>query len=192
VLDFQTGIRQAVQQAKLWQSLFDKVFQISVNRSPIEFQDYFKRDHLRHSHYMQHLEQAGKSIVFEITESMLLKAENTGISELLLEFRDTGIQVALDDFGTGYSSLSYLKKFDIDYLKIDKSFIKNLSTKSNDVVLCEAMIVMAHKLGLRVIAEGIETEAQRNILAEAGCDYAQGYLFSKPVPTTEFEQLLAN
>lgn len=184
--------QQAVQQAKLWRSIFHKALQISVNRSPIEFQEHFVRNHLRHNDYMRHLEQAGKDIVFEITEGMLLKAENTGVSELLLEFRDSGIQVALDDFGTGYSSLSYLKKFDIDYLKIDQSFIKNLSIERNDVVLCEAMIVMAHKLGLRVIAEGIETEAQRQILADAGCDYAQGYLFSRPLPSTEFEKLLAS
>ncbi|MEJ2361125.1 MAG: EAL domain-containing protein [Gammaproteobacteria bacterium] len=184
--------QQAVQQARLWQRLFNQDFQISVNRSPIEFQDYYKRNHLRHLNYMRDMEQAGKSIVFEITENMLLKAENTGVSELLLEFRDSGIQVALDDFGTGYSSLSYLKKFDIDYLKIDQSFIKNLSIDNNDVVLCEAIIVMAHKLGLRVIAEGIETEAQRKILTDAGCDYAQGYLFSRPVSATDFEKLLAN
>ena len=109
---------------------------------------------------------------------------------MLLQFRDAGIQVALDDFGTGYSSLSYLKKFDIDYLKIDKSFVDHLSTDDSDVALCEAIIVMAHKLGLKVIAEGIETEAQRQILADAGCDYGQGYLFSRPVPPQEFEKLL--
>jgi len=182
--------QQAVHQVRIWQRLFQKELQISINRSPVEFQDRFKRDNLRQINYLQQLETAGKSIVFEITENMLLKAENTGVSELLLQLRDSGIQVALDDFGTGYSSLSYLKKFDIDYLKIDQSFIKNLSVESNDVALCEAMIMMAHKLGLRVIAEGIETEAQRNILAAAGCDYAQGYLFSRPVASTEFEVLL--
>lgn len=184
--------QEAVKQANLWKKLFCKEFQISVNRSPIEFQDRFKKNHQHHAHYINHLEQAGNNIVFEITEGMLLKAENNGVSDLLLELRDSNIQVALDDFGTGYSSLSYLKKFDIDYLKIDQSFVKNLSVDNNDMVLCEAIIVMAHKLGLKVIAEGIETEAQRKILADAGCDYAQGYLFSQPVPFTDFEALLEN
>jgi len=101
-----------------------------------------------------------------------------------------GIQVAIDDFGTGYSSLSYIKRFDIDYLKIDQSFVNNLETDPNNMALSEAIIVMAHKLGLKVIAEGVETEAQRGFLAAAGCDFAQGYLFSKPVPPEEFERLL--
>ena len=129
-------------------------------------------------------------MVVEITEGLLLNAESS-VTNKLLAFRDAGIQVAIDDFGTGYSSLSYLKKFDIDYLKIDQAFVRNLSTDANDVALCEAIIVMAHKLGLKVIAEGVETEQQKNILAAAGCDYAQGYLFSKPVPPEELEQLLS-
>jgi EAL domain-containing protein (putative c-di-GMP-specific phosphodiesterase class I) len=99
--------------------------------------------------------------------------------------------VALDDFGTGYSSLSYLKKFDIDYLKIDQSFVRNLSPESSDMVLCEAMIVMAHKLGIKVIAEGVETQVQCDLLKQIGCDYGQGYLFAKPMPAEEFERLLA-
>ena len=131
----------------------------------------------------------GQNIVIEITEGLLLKAA-TSVTDKLLKFRDAGIQVAIDDFGTGYSSLSYLKKFDIDYLKIDKLFVDNLETDVDDMVLCEAIIVMAHKLGLKVIAEGVETEAQRNLLTNAGCDYAQGYLFSRPVSPEALEALL--
>jgi EAL domain-containing protein (putative c-di-GMP-specific phosphodiesterase class I) len=108
----------------------------------------------------------------------------------LVAFGVAGVQIALDDFGTGYSSLAYLKKFDIDYLKIDRAFVRNLETDSEDRALCEAIIVMAHKLGLRVIAEGVETTAQRDLLAAAGCDFAQGYLYSQPVPGDEFEELL--
>ncbi len=118
--------------------------------------------------------------------------ENVGtLNQALLMFRDGGIQVSLDDFGTGYSSLSYLKKFDIDYLKIDRSFVKNLGLDSDDMVLCHAIIAMAHKLGLKVVAEGIETRQQRDLLRSAGCDYGQGYLFSKPVPASEFAEMLA-
>lgn len=106
-----------------------------------------------------------------------------------LAFRDTGVQVAVDDFGTGYSSLSYLKKFDVDYIKIDQSFVRNLSADSEDMVLCEAIIVMAHKLGLKVIAEGIETAEQLDLLMAVGCDYGQGYLFSRPVTADMLEAL---
>jgi EAL domain-containing protein (putative c-di-GMP-specific phosphodiesterase class I) len=127
--------------------------------------------------------------VVEITEGMLLDASTT-VSNKLLQLRDAGIQVALDDFGTGYSSLSYLKKFDIDYLKIDRSFTRNLAPDSSDMALSDAIIVMAHKLGLRVIAEGVETEQQRALLAAAGCDYGQGYLFSRPIPAQEFDAML--
>jgi EAL domain-containing protein (putative c-di-GMP-specific phosphodiesterase class I) len=112
------------------------------------------------------------------------------VTEKLLGFRDAGVQVALDDFGTGYSSLSYLKKFDIDYLKIDQSFVRNLAPGSEDMALCEAMVMMAHKLGLQVIAEGVETAAQRDVLKSIHCDFGQGYLFSRPVPAAEFTELL--
>jgi EAL domain-containing protein (putative c-di-GMP-specific phosphodiesterase class I) len=131
----------------------------------------------------------GQALVVEITEGLLLEA-SPKTAEHLLVFRDAGIQVAIDDFGTGYSALSYLKKFDIDYLKIDQSFVRNLSADSSDFVLCEAIVVMAHKLGLKVIAEGVETTLQRDLLASIGCDYAQGYLFAKPLPAMEFEGLL--
>ena len=125
----------------------------------------------------------------EITEGLLLDV-SSDIARKLFEFHNKGIQTAIDDFGTGYSSLSYLKRFDIDYLKIDRSFVRDLVTDPDDMALSEAIIVMAHKLGLKVIAEGVETEAQRALLTQAGCDYAQGYLFSRPVPADEFEELL--
>lgn len=112
------------------------------------------------------------------------------VNNRLIALRDAGIQIALDDFGTGYSSLSYLNKFDIDYLKIDRSFIKHLMPGSDDLALCEAIIVMAHKLGMKVVAEGVETVEQRDLLIQAGCDFAQGYLYSKPVPAAAFEQWL--
>ncbi|NTV10816.1 MAG: EAL domain-containing protein, partial [Zoogloea sp.] len=114
------------------------------------------------------------------------------LSSKLLQFRDAGVQVSLDDFGTGYSAMSYLKKFHIDYLKIDRSFVADIVTDPSDRAISEAVIVMAHKLGLKVIAEGIETAEQREILLAAGCDYGQGYLFSRAVPSAEFEILLAS
>jgi len=138
--------------------------------------------------YLRQLGLQGESIVIEITESSLMEAKNN-VCDYLLMLRDVGMQVALNDFGTGYSSLAYLKKFDIDYIKIDKSFVQNLNPDSDDLTLYEAMIVMAHKLNLSVIAEGIETWVQFELLQQIGCDFGQGCLFSKPVPANEFNQL---
>jgi EAL domain-containing protein (putative c-di-GMP-specific phosphodiesterase class I) len=108
----------------------------------------------------------------------------------LLEFRNNGIEVSIDDFGTGFSSLSYLKAFDIDYLKIDRSFISNLTNNTTDHALVEAIIVMAHKLDIKTIAEGVETQEQQDLLIELGCDYVQGYFYSHPIPAEEFEKLI--
>jgi len=179
---------EATSKVEKWQQLYDKEFQISVNVSPVQFGDKSGN----YKPWYQQLNQlglSGKSIVVEITEGLLLEA-NDRIKDKLLEFRDAGIQVAIDDFGTGYSSLSYLRKFDIDYIKIDQSFVRGMTTNAGDVALCEAMIVMAHKLDMMVIAEGVETIEQRELLAGISCDFGQGYLFSKPLPANEFEQLL--
>ncbi|HEY3327797.1 MAG TPA: EAL domain-containing protein [Novimethylophilus sp.] len=180
--------REAANQAKVWRTSHHAEFQISINKSPIQFQS---ADHIQAAwlNYLHELGIPGSGIVVEITEGILMDS-SSAITGKLLEFRDAGVQVALDDFGTGYSSLSYLKKFDIDFLKIDQTFIRNLAAGSDDMALCEAIIVMAHKLGIKVIAEGIETAEQCALLAAAGCDYGQGYLFSRPVPAEEFERLL--
>jgi diguanylate cyclase (GGDEF)-like protein/PAS domain S-box-containing protein len=181
--------RQSIEKAKHWSDRFSTNFQVSVNLSPVQFK---LDNHLFISEwesYLQKIELSGRNVVVEITEGLLLDAEPEVVDKLLW-LRDAGIQVAIDDFGTGYSSLSYLKKFDIDYLKIDKSFVNNLERNTNDTALCDAIILMAHTLGLTVIAEGVETDEQKKILAGAGCDFAQGYLFSRPVPADEFEALL--
>lgn len=144
------------------------------------------------SDWVDHLHEQkldGHSIIVEITENLLLDVHELVVKQLL-NFRDAGVQVAIDDFGTGYSSLSYLKKFDIDYLKIDQSFISNLDSRSNDRILCEAVITMAHRLGMKVIAEGVETNSQKQLLIAMGCDYGQGYFFSKPLTTENFEAFL--
>jgi len=126
----------------------------------------------------------------EITEGLLLDTSSS-VADQLLELHDAGIQVSLDDFGTGYSSLSYLQRFDIDFVKIDQSFVRYLIPGSTDLALCKAIIVMAHALGMKVIAEGVETAQQRDLLAAAECDYGQGYLFSKPVSAPDFEAFMA-
>lgn len=182
--------RESAQQLKNWREQYHSDFQLSINKSPAQF----RRQNGDNNHWSEQLlvmGLPGNSLVIEITESLLLNA-NQHILEQLLHYRDSGIQVAIDDFGTGYSSLAYLEKFDIDYLKIDQIFTRNLEPLSKDLALVEAIVVMAHKLGLQVIAEGIETEQQRDILIDIGCDYGQGYLFSKPLPTHQFEALLAS
>lgn len=179
--------RQAAAQVQHCRANYNLSFQISVNKSPFQF----KVDSNKYRPWFEHLKKLGlpgESIVIEITENSMMEANNN-IYNYLLMLRDNGMQVALDDFGTGYSSLAYLKKFDIDYIKIDKSFVQNLSSDSDDLTLCEAMIVMAHKLNLKVIAEGIETWNQLQLLKDIGCDFGQGYLFSKPIPATELNKL---
>jgi diguanylate cyclase (GGDEF)-like protein/PAS domain S-box-containing protein len=181
---------QVANQVMQWRDTYNAEFQISINKSPVQFQrDLNLQHHEEWLNYMRQLGLPGQSITVEITEGLLLDA-NPAVTEQLLSFRDAGIPVSLDDFGTGYSSLSYLKKFDIDFIKIDQSFTRNLTPDSDDMVLCEAIIVMAHKLGNKVIAEGVETAEQRDLLITANCDYGQGYLFSRPVPAREFERIL--
>ena len=126
----------------------------------------------------------------EITEGLLMD-DRTEVKDTLLAYRDAGIQVSLDDFGTGYSAMSYLQRFDIDYIKIDQSFVRNMVNNVGDQAIVEAIIVMAHKLNMKVIAEGVETAQQRDILATAGCDYGQGYLFARPMPATQFDEFLS-
>jgi EAL domain-containing protein (putative c-di-GMP-specific phosphodiesterase class I) len=179
--------REATRQTKIWQEKYHCDFQISVNKSPVQFRSSNKiEDWIAH---LSEIGLSGESSVIEITEGILMENEER-IVHKLLKLRDLGMKISLDDFGTGYSSLSYLKKFDIDYVKIDRSFISNLTPDSQDMALCEAMIVMAHALDIKVIAEGIETEEQHRLLSEMACDYAQGYLYSRPVPAEEFEKLL--
>ncbi len=177
--------KQAVSQVATWQANYYANFQISINKSPKQFISKI-------SDWVNHLREKklnGQSIIVEITENLLLDVHELVVKQLL-NFRDAGVQVAIDDFGTGYSSLSYLKKFDIDYLKIDQSFISNLDSKSNDRILCEAVITMAHRLGMKVVAEGVETNSQKQLLIAMGCDYGQGYFFSKPLTTENFEAFL--
>lgn len=182
--------RQAVRQVARCREIIDPDFQISINKSPVQFRST-KAALANWFDYLRAGGLSGQSIVVEITEGMLMEAD-AALNDKLIAFRDAGIQVALDDFGTGYSSLSYLKKFDIDYLKIDQSFVRNLAPDSDDLALCEAIIVMAHKLGMKVIAEGVETREQWDLLAAAGSDYAQGFLFARPMPPQEFEAFLAD
>jgi len=157
--------------------------QISVNISPRQFmKGNIDAAWLK---YLRELRVDPSCIAIEITEGLLLD-DRFDILEQLARFGMAGMQVALDDFGTGYSAMAYLKKFPIDYLKIDRSFVRDIETDPNDRAIAEAIVVMASKLGLKVIAEGVETLGQREILEAVGCEYVQGYLYAKPMPEQEF------
>ena len=177
--------QEAARQVKKWRQSYHPAFQISVNKSPVQFYDRASM-HRSWSEQLIEMSLPRDSIVVEITEGLLLEA-SVHVIDQLAALRSDGFKIAIDDFGTGFSSLSYLRKFEIDYLKIDQSFVSHLKDNSSDLALCEAIIVMAHKLGIKVIAEGVETEEQCNLLTVAGCDFAQGYYFSKPVSPEEFE-----
>ncbi len=180
--------KESARWIRRWLEISPQGFRVCVNKSPMQFQsDNGNIDEWLS--YLENLGLSGKHIVIEITEGLLLNAD-ASITDKFLKFRDAGIEVAIDDFGTGYSALSYLKRLDIDYLKIDKSFVEDIANDASDMALSEAIVMMAHKLGLEVVAEGVETEAQKERLLAAGCDFGQGYLFSRPVPPEEFEILL--
>lgn len=177
---------QVLAHIQQWHKQFGYTIQVSVNKSPVQFKQVNK--HLW-SEKLTRLGLPGNCINVEITEGLLLK-DTLDIKDCLLEFRNNGIEVSIDDFGTGFSSLSYLKAFDIDYLKIDRSFISNLTNNTTDHALVEAIIVMAHKLDIKTIAEGVETQEQQDLLIELGCDYVQGYFYSLPILAEEFEKLV--
>ena len=125
----------------------------------------------------------------ELTESTVLENIQDTVAKMR-ELKLLGVSFSMDDFGTGHSSLQYLKRLPLDQIKIDRSFVLDITSDPNDAAIVQAIIAMTEALGLNVIAEGVETEAQRNFLDKRGCHTFQGYLFSKPVPVEEFEALL--
>jgi diguanylate cyclase (GGDEF)-like protein/PAS domain S-box-containing protein len=171
-------LEEACHQAVAWQAAGARDFWVAVNLSAVQFRrgDVVEavRNALAKSGLPPHL------LELEVTESVLM-ADTAGTEAILRELRDLGVQFAIDDFGTGYSSLSYLKRFPVDKLKIDRSFVNDLTVDPDDASICRAVIGLAGSLHLDVVAEGIETAGQRDWLVEAGCRLGQGYLFSRPL-----------
>jgi diguanylate cyclase (GGDEF)-like protein len=180
-------LREACRQSRAWIDAGLPAMTIAVNVSAMEF---------RAENFLENLfATLGKtgldpsSLVLEVTESVVMKHAESAAATLL-SLRQVGIQVAIDDFGTGYSSLGYLRKFPLDALKIDQSFVRQISTAGEDTAIVTAVIGMARSLKLRVIAEGVETIDELEFLRSHQCDEAQGYYFSRPVAPEQFEELL--
>ena len=180
--------QQVCKDVKHWRNIANPGLQISINTSPIHYTDP-ERCIIEWLNGLLNSATPAGAVIIEITENLLMNAK-PNVHNILLQFRQAGVEIALDDFGTGYSSISYLKKFPTDYLKIDQSFVHSMTEDNNDKVLCEAIIVMAQKLEIKVVAEGIETEEQCHILSQMGCEFGQGYLFSQPLKDKDFEKLL--
>ncbi len=181
-------LETACQQLATWQAAGQQRY-LSINVSARQIPDELPPELI-----LAMLKRYGlsvSSLALEITEGVLLSDVDKGVT-WLKELRDAGLRVYMDDFGTGYSSLSYLKRFPIDVVKVDKSFIHEMDEESNDRVLVQAIIAMSQALGLQVVAEGIENECQFALLRQMNCHYGQGYYFSKPVPAHEFDLLVSN
>jgi diguanylate cyclase (GGDEF)-like protein/PAS domain S-box-containing protein len=178
-------LSEAIASIERWRQKYDCTIELSVNISPLQFERQGRLP------WLDRILRTGpaSSITIEITEGVLV-SDAAQVSRCLGALRGAGAKVSIDDFGTGFSSLAYLKHFDVDYLKIDKSFIKHLAEDGSDKALTEAIIGLAHRLGIEVIAEGVEHGAQRDTLAAFGCDYIQGWYYSKALSRDAFEAYL--
>jgi predicted signal transduction protein with EAL and GGDEF domain len=176
-------LNEAVRQCRSWQEQGHRELTVSVNVSACQLQDpeFFTdvQTALRRSGL-----DAG-SLVLEVTESVLV-VDVHRVGAIMQEIRDLGVHLALDDFGTGYSSLLYLQGLPIDRLKVDRSFVAGLGSPDQDPTIISTVVDLAHKLGLRVVAEGVETEAELRAVSAMGCDEAQGFLLSRPAPAHSF------
>ena len=177
-------LRKACHQIKAWQDRYQRTIKVAVN---VSSQQFFNTDFA--STVLKEIFDAGlspSSLQLELTESILMNDVNETTSTLN-KLRQAGTSLAMDDFGTGYSSLSYLNRLPVDTLKIDRSFVMDLETNRENAAICAAIIAMAHALDLLVVAEGVETEAQRDYLESQQCDQIQGYLISRPLAAETFE-----
>ena len=180
-------LRRACAQGRAWMQTGLSELSVSVNVSPLQCRREDFADTVRCA-----LADSGlppELLIIEITEGLMLRDADDAVARLNA-LRDLGVRIAVDDFGTGYSSLSYLKRLPVDSLKIDRSFIRDLTTDADDAVLVDAIIAMANSFRMLVVGEGVETEGQLEFLCARGCQHVQGYLFGKPMPTEDFRALV--
>jgi EAL domain-containing protein (putative c-di-GMP-specific phosphodiesterase class I) len=180
-------LRTACAQNKRWQEAGLPPCVVSVNVSPRQFHRDDFIDTLKDVLRDTGLDPA--YLELELTENMVMH-DGEQMIETLRDIKRLGVHIAVDDFGTGYSSLSYLKRFPVDRLKIDRSFVRDIATDTDDAAIVRTIIALGHNLGLKVLAEGVETEAQLAFLKSNDCDEMQGYHFSKPVSAWRMRKLL--
>jgi diguanylate cyclase (GGDEF)-like protein len=181
-------LHEACQQARAWQKAGYPLHLVSVNVSSVQFARQDVASIVREALTKSRLDP--RCLEIEITESTIMSDPDNTV-QMLDAIKALGVSIALDDFGTGYSSLSYLRRFPIDTLKIDRSFVLEIDTKQADAEIVGAIAAMAHTLQLRIVVEGIETESQLEVVVERQCDVIQGFLFSRPLPANEIVHLLA-
>ncbi len=180
-------IDEACRQLREWLDTGARPIRIAINISPRQLQSYDLSSQVEHA--LRKYSLSPEHLELEVTESMIM--ENIELTQKQLRsLQELGITVAIDDFGTGHSSLSYLKSLPLDILKIDRAFIMDITEENDDQEIVSAIIAMAHKLKLRVVAEGVETPAHQLILTQNGCDYGQGYLYSRPIPASEALEMI--
>lgn len=187
VLMGEWGLRAACEQNKAWQEAGFPPLTMSVNISSLQF----KQQNLTTvvAKILNDTRLDPRYLDLELTEGTVMQNAEDTIATLH-SLKEMGIRLSIDDFGTGYSSLSYLKRFPLHTLKVDRSFVKDLTKDADDEAITHAIIAMASSLGLKVIAEGVETEDQLRFLASRGCDEMQGYLFSPPLSASKITELL--
>jgi len=181
-------LRTACAQNKAWQKAGYAPMAVSVNLSGRQFHHQNLVEKIASALLAANLDP--RWLDLEITETYAMQDADFSQS-ILTELKHMGVHISLDDFGTGYSSLSHLKNFPIDTLKIDRSFVKDLATDPKEEAIVSAIIVLAHSLGMDVVAEGVETVEELTIVRKHHCDKMQGFLFSRPVPVKDFETLLS-
>ncbi len=179
----QTACRETAE----WTRQYDDSLIVAINLSAKQFKAPNLLETIQKTLHDNQLDP--RNIELEITESCVME-DVEGALQTMKRFRENNLKLAIDDFGTGYSSLGYLKQFPMSTLKIDRSFVMDLTTDSDDAAIVEVVILLAEKLGLEVVAEGVETDAQLEFLRIQGCQYVQGYLLSRPLPSNEFETFL--
>jgi diguanylate cyclase (GGDEF)-like protein/PAS domain S-box-containing protein len=184
----QRVLREACRQVAVWHAAGHAHLTVAVNVSLRQFRDRGFVDSVRD--VLGETKIAPLALKLELTESTAAD-DPDAVVRIIEQLKQLGVQTLMDDFGTGYSSLSYLTRLSLDKLKIDRSFIMRIPGSSHDSLVASSILVLAHNLGLGVIAEGVETEAQLEFLRQLGCDEIQGFLFSPPVPTADFGRLLA-
>lgn len=179
-------LRTACYQTKAWQEQGFSLKRVSVNLSAYQFENSDMVQVI--TDILKETKLSPFCLELEITETIIIKDIQATI-ESLKKLKSLGVRISVDDFGTGYSSLNYLKILPIDTLKIDQSFVQEITSGSRDAAIVSSIIILAHKLQLKVIAEGVETQEQLNILKHEKCDEIQGYLISKPLPSNELEKI---